>query len=141
MTQTPEGSHSIVPQLVVEDARGLLDFVQHAFGATDVDMYDDGDRIVHAEVMIGNSKIYIAAANEDFPPFPAMLNLFVEDVDVTHARAIEHGASNLRKPEDQFYGDRTGGVLDPEGNQWWISTHVEDVPEAEVRRRMAGLSD
>jgi PhnB protein len=40
---------------------------------------------------------------------------------------------------DQFYGDRSGGVQDPCGNQWWIATHVEDVPMEEMKRRMAAM--
>ena len=39
---------------------------------------------------------------------------------------------------DQFYGDRNAGVQDSWGNNWWIATHIEDVDEAEVQRRMAG---
>jgi PhnB protein len=65
-----------------------------------------------------------------------MLNVYVDDVDAAFAKAIEHGATPLREPIDQFYGDRTGGVLDSQGNQWWISTHIEDVSEEEIRRRM-----
>jgi uncharacterized glyoxalase superfamily protein PhnB len=42
------------------------------------------------------------------------------------------------EPSDQFYGDRNAGVQDSWGNNWWIATHIEDVDEAEVQRRMAG---
>jgi hypothetical protein len=27
------------------------------------------------------------------------------------------------------------GVADAQGNQWWLATHVEDVPPEELRRR------
>ncbi|HEU4895166.1 MAG TPA: VOC family protein, partial [Acidimicrobiia bacterium] len=63
-------------------------------------------------------------------------NVYVDDVDATFAKALERGATPLREPADQFYGDTTGGVLDDQGNQWWISTHIEDVSEEELRRRM-----
>jgi uncharacterized glyoxalase superfamily protein PhnB len=79
----------------------------------------------------------IASASEEFGAFPLMVNLYVDDVDATFAKAIEHGATSLRDPADQFYGDRTGGVIDPQGNHWWISTHIEDVSEEEMRRRAA----
>ena len=78
----------------------------------------------------------IATASEEFPAFPLMLNVYVDDVDAAFAAAVEHGAAPLREPADQFYGDRTGGVVDSQGNQWWMSTHIEDVSEDEIRRRM-----
>jgi PhnB protein len=64
-----------------------------------------------------------------------MIHLYVEDVDATYRRALEAGATSVREPADQFYGDRSGGVKDRFGNQWWIATHVEDVPPDEMKRR------
>lgn len=78
----------------------------------------------------------VASTSEEFGAFPVMMNVYVEDVDATFERAIDHGATSLRPPEDQFYGDRTGGVLDSQGNQWWISTHIEDVSPEEMQRRI-----
>jgi len=34
-----------------------------------------------------------------------------------------------------FYGDRSGGVQDPSGTQWWIATRVEEVSAEEMERR------
>ena len=130
-------TQTLTTQIIAEDARALLDFVQTVFDAEITHVYEDGDRIVHSELTIGNSKLFIASSTDEFGEFPAMLNVYVEDVDKVHALALEQGAINLRDPADQFYGDRTGGVRDTEGNQWWISTHVEDVPEDELQRRMA----
>jgi hypothetical protein len=28
-------------------------------------------------------------------------------------------------------------VLDRQGNQWWMATHIEDVTDEEIRRRLA----
>jgi PhnB protein len=64
-----------------------------------------------------------------------MIHLYVQDVDATYERALDAGATSVRDVEDQFYGDRSGGVRDPGGNVWWISTHVEDVPPEELARR------
>jgi len=41
------------------------------------------------------------------------------------------------EPTNQFYGDRSGGVEDSQGNGWWVATHVEDVSPEEMERRMA----
>lgn len=133
----PEGYHTLTPQIVVEDARETIEFVQNVFDADLREIYEDDGRIVHSEVMIGDSRLMIASASEEFGAFPLMVNLYVDDVDATFAKAIEHGATSLRDPADQFYGDRTGGVIDPQGNHWWISTHIEDVSEEEMRRRAA----
>ena len=68
---------------------------------------------------------------------PVTLHTYVEDVDAVHRRAIEAGASELRAPEDQFYGDRSSQFEDPFGHHWNIATHVEDVPPEEMEQRMA----
>jgi len=136
----PDGYHTVTPQLVMSDARATIDFLREVFGAEVKELLEDDDRVVHAEMRIGDSLVFVAGANEEFDPFPAMLSIYVDDVDVTHARAVEEGATSIREPEDQFYGDRTSGVVDKQGNQWWISTHIEDVSEEEMRRRMTEMS-
>jgi PhnB protein len=64
----------------------------------------------------------------------------VEDVDATMARAAELGATVKRAPENQFYGDRDGFLIDPFGHGWTVASHVEDVSGEEMGRRMAELS-
>jgi uncharacterized glyoxalase superfamily protein PhnB len=135
----PDGYQTVTPQTIVENARSTLDFVQRVFGGEIVELMEDGDRVIHSEVMIGDSKVMIASANEEFPVFPFLVTVYVDDADAIYAKAIEQGAASLREPEDQFYGDRTGGVLDDQGNQWWISTHIEDVSPEEMQRRMAAM--
>jgi PhnB protein len=132
-------NQTITVQIVTENARGLIAWVEDVFDAETTGIYEDGDQVIHSQVVLGNSHLFISDANDEFGPFPAMLNVYVDDVDAVHARALEKGAINLRDPEDQFYGDRSGGVLDNHGNQWWISTQVEEVSEDEMRRRMSEL--
>ena len=38
--------------------------------------------------------------------------------------------------QTQFYGDRHGCVTDCCDNLWWLATHVEDVSNDEIERRM-----
>lgn len=59
----------------------------------------------------------------------------MEDADATYRRALEAGATSLREPADQFYGDRSAGVADPFGNRWWFHTHIEDASPGEAARR------
>jgi uncharacterized glyoxalase superfamily protein PhnB len=68
---------------------------------------------------------------------PGCVHLYVVDTDALYHLALQAGATSLREPTDQFYGDRMAGVQDPLGNHWWIATHTEDVPPAELARRAA----
>ncbi len=90
--------------------------------------------------MIGDSIVMMGQANPGQEvPYDAKLYLYVPDVDAVYKKALEAGASSVREPEDQFYGDRSGGVRDPLGNEWWMATHVEDVSLEELKKRAAEL--
>jgi len=132
----PDGYHTVTPYLVVKGAAGVIEFAKKAFDAKLLGKFDTPDgTIMHAEMKIGDSVVMLAEAAGPHPEMPAMLHLYVPDVDATYKRAIAAGAKSVREPADQFYGDRSGGVKDAAGNQWWIGTHKEDVPEAEMVRR------
>ena len=132
----PEGYSTVTPYLIVEGADRVLEFVQEALnGEQRFRMDRDDGTIGHAEVTIGDSVVMLAEAGGEWPPMPGAIHLYVEDCDTTYARALDAGATSLQDPADQFYGDRSGGVRDPAGNVWWITTHVEDVPPDELERR------
>ena len=86
--------------------------------------------------VIGDSLVMVGSAGPENPAMPAMIHLYVEDCDAVYERALAAGATSEREPTDQFYGDRSGGVRDQGGNLWWIATHVEDVPEDEMAKRI-----
>jgi PhnB protein len=132
----PENYHTVTPYLVVPGLAKLIDFLKQAFGATEIGRFEQDGRIMHAEVKIGDSLVMMGEPHGDIEARPAVLHLYVEDVDATYRQALQAGGTSLREPADQFYGDRSGGVMDPSRNQWWISTHVEDVSPEEMRRRM-----
>jgi uncharacterized glyoxalase superfamily protein PhnB len=97
------------------------------------------ESIMHAQLQIGDSILMLSEARGDVKPMPGMLYVYVDDVDVVYERALQAGATPLRPPTDEFYGDRSGGVEDMCGNQWWIATHKEDVPPDEMMRRQGEL--
>ena len=133
----PDGYHSLTPVVVVDGAPRLIDFLKQVFSAEEDEVYKGPDgRVIHAELRIGDSVLMISDSNLQFPAFPAMVNVYTEDVDGAYKRALNAGATSLREPSNQFYGDRTAGVKDAHGNQWWIATHVEDVSTEELERRM-----
>lgn len=135
----PPGYHTITPFLVVPDGDAVVTFLRAAFDASEhhPPMRDDRGRIRHCELKIGDSVIMLGESNDEHPPQPSGFVLYVPDTDAVYRRALAAGAVSLREPSDQFYGDRTAGVKDVAGNQWWISTHVEDVSPEEIARRMA----
>lgn len=136
----PEGYHSITPYLVVPGAASLIDFLSMAFDAEEVERLDTpGGRIGHAELRIGDSRVMLGDASDEHPPMPAMLYLYVDDVDAAYHRAVSAGAESIEAPADQFYGDRRGGVKDACGNVWYVATHVEDVSPAERKHRAQKL--
>ena len=145
----PAGYHSITPYLLVRDAGKALDWYAQALGAREwmrCPMPDGG--IAHAEVMIGDSHVMLADEVPDqgfvgpqtLGGAGVSLMLYVDDVDVTFARAIAAGAAPRRAVVDQFYGDRSGTLVDPFGHVWTIATHKEDVSTEEAQRRMKALS-
>ena len=133
----PEGYRTVTPYLVVDGATNVLDFVKQAFGAEEKLRMDAPEgKIGHAEVQIGDSIVMMGDAGTENPAMPAMIHLYVDDCDATYERALAAGATSEREPTDQFYGDRSAGVRDSAGNLWWIATHVEDVPEEEMAKRI-----
>jgi PhnB protein len=135
----PDGYGTYTPYYVVDGAAEFIDFLNKAFGAEEtLRMPAPGGRIGHAEVRIGSSMLMLADAGP--PEHPArQFNgmLYVNDVDAVFKTAVAAGATSERQPENMFYGDRMGGVVDKWGNRWWIGTHVEDVSPEEMERRMA----
>ena len=132
----PDGYHSITPYLVVQGAGKLIDFLKQAFDAQEIErLAAPGGTIGHAEVRIGDSIVMMGDAHDKQQPMSGAMYLYVNDVDATYKRALQAGAVSTMEPTDQFYGDRSAGVKDPVGNQWWIATHKEDVPLEEIARR------
>jgi PhnB protein len=142
----PDGYHSITPYLIVSGAAQALDFYARAFGAKERMRLSSPDgKVGHAEIEIGDSVVMLA---DEFPQMgarspqsiggsPVGICLYVTDVDAVFKQALAAGAKEVRPVQDQFYGDRSGTLLDPFGHQWTIATHIEDVPPEEIGRRFA----
>ncbi|MFZ4192282.1 VOC family protein [Streptomyces pseudogriseolus] len=148
----PERYHySVVPHIMVDDAAAAIDFYRRAFGAReDFRLEAPGGGVLHAEITVGRSTLMLGDASvkeaEDAsftaPAFlgggtSVTLHVFVPDVDALAARAKAEGAEILQPPTDMFHGDRTVILRDPSGHLWVFLTHLEDVSEDELRRRLA----
>jgi PhnB protein len=139
----PDGYHTATPYLVVDNAAAALDFYRKAFGAEESSRFEHDGKVLHAEIRIGDSPIMLGEAMPEMGyrspkaigGTPVSLMLYVADADKDFARAVAAGAEASSPVQDQFYGDRTGKIVDPFGHIWNIATHKEDVAPAEMQRR------
>jgi PhnB protein len=141
----PEGYHTATPYLILKDAAAAIDFYKKAFGAVELERIPTpGGRIAHAEIKIGDSPFMMTDENPDFPDYKSPVSrggstthiyLYVEDADKVFSQAIAAGATQISPLEDQFYGDRVGGLRDPFGHVWYVATRFENLSEAELLER------
>ena len=143
----PEGHHTVTPHLIMNDAAKALDWYKKALGAEEVARAPGPDgRIMHAEIRIGDSLIMLndemggAKSPKAFGGSPVSLWIYVEDCDALISRAVAAGATVPPGPmgavADQFWGDRSGTIIDPEGFTWTIATRKEDLTTEEIYQRM-----
>ena len=132
----PEGCHSVTPYLLVPDVGRLVEFLKQAFdGIERARILRPNGTVLHAQVRVGDSLLMIGEPQSPWKPQPAMLYLYVPDVDATYQRALAAGAMSVSEPVNMFYGDRSACVKDVSGNNWWIATHLEDLSTAEIQER------
>lgn len=142
----PSNYGTVTPYLIIKGANAAIEFYKKVFGATErMRIGGPGGILGHAEIQIGDSVIMLA---DEFPDLgfkspkayggtPVSTCLYVAKVDEVFAKAVSEGAEVLKPVEDQFYGDRSGTVVDPFGHVWTISSRIEDLTAAEVQQRAA----
>lgn len=144
----PDGYHSVTPYLILSNAAQGLEFYKRAFGATEFMRLDGpAGKIMHAEIRVGDSAVMLADENPEMNALspktlkgtPVSLMIYVEDVDARYDKAIAAGATVRRAVQDQFYGDRSGTLVDPFGHVWTIATHKEDLTPEEFRQRVDAM--
>ena len=140
----PAGYSVVSPYLIIRGAAKALEFYQQVFGACErMRLEMPGGVIGHAEIQLGESVIMLAdefpqmdcRGPESFGGSPVSLHVYVTDVDAVVAKAVANGAKIKRPVQNQFYGDRSGAIVDPFGHTWNIATHVEDVSPEEMAQR------
>jgi PhnB protein len=141
----PDGYHSLTPFLTVRDAARAIEFYKEAFGAKERGVMKSPDgKVMHAELMIGDSIIMLS---DEFPDFGCLspqsiggsavgLHIYLDGVDAAFERAVKAGAQIEMPVMDQFWGDRYGKLKDPFGHKWSIGTHIKDMSPAEMKEPM-----
>jgi PhnB protein len=137
----PEGYHTVTPTLIVKGAARLTEFLKQVFDAKVLlSIPGPNNTIAHSEVLVGDSRLMVADAGPHFAAQSSSFYLYVPDCDAVYRRALAAGANSEREPSNQFYGDRNASVIDEFGNRWAVGTHVEDVSDEELNRRMKAMS-
>lgn len=148
VTPIPKGYHAITPYLIVNKGMQAIEFYKKAFGAkTTVCMEHPRGKVGHAELKIGDSMVMMgdecpemnAYSPAHFKGSPISIHLYVKNVDEVVKRAVKAGAKLIKPVENQFYGDRSGTLEDPFGHHWYVSTHVEDLTTAQIKKRAMEL--
>ncbi len=149
----PDGLEGrIVPYLMIDGAADAIDFYVRAFGAVEEGRLETPEGTIgHASIRVFGAHVYLADAPDGMPGDAAnplslggtsvLLHQYIEDVDTAVTRAVDEGATLLRAPEDQFYGDRVALLSDPFGHLWSLHTHVRDVSPEEMRAAMESMGD
>jgi uncharacterized glyoxalase superfamily protein PhnB len=139
----PDGFHTITPTMIIKDANKAIKFYEKAFGAELIlRMAGPNDSVMHAEIKIGDSIIMMG---EEWPGHhvqsPATikgttgtLNIYVNDVDTAHKKAVEAGAKEIMAPADMFWGDRFSAIMDPFGHSWSLAIHIMDMTPEECQK-------
>jgi PhnB protein len=142
----PEGLHTITPQLTLDNATEAIEWYKKALGAEETSRATGPDgKILHAELRLGNSRIMVNDAMmggkgpKALGGSPASLWVYVEDCDALFKRALAAGGQvapgGMGQLQDQFWGDRSGSVIDPSGYVWTIATRKEDLTPQEMKQR------
>jgi PhnB protein len=128
----PTGHHTVTPVLTLDDAAKAIRWYGDAFGAKEV----GGD----SRIML-NDAVMGAKSPKALGGSPAQLWIYVEDCDALFKRALAAGAhvfgGATGELTDQFWGDRSGTVVDPFGFKWSIATRKEDLSPKEMERRQS----
>ena len=121
----PSNHNAVSPYLLVKDVKALIDFLCSTFSATELSRKAAPDgSIKHAEIQIDDSVVMMGERPDGGVSVVCSTHVYVPDVDECYSKALAAGGSGISEPKDQPYGDRTAGVKDPEGNIWWIGTHL-----------------
>jgi len=142
----PPGLHTVTPHLILENAASTIDWYKRAFGAEENGRAVGPDgKIMHSEIKIGNSVVYCndpmggGKGLKEIGGSPVGLWIYTEDADALYTRAVAAGAQVAPGPmgqlQDQFWGDRCGTVIDPNGFHWTIATRKEDLTPEEMNAR------
>ncbi len=136
----PKGFTTVTPHLSIKNAKDALVFYKKAFGAKVLGkLQAPNGLLLHADLMVGDAHVFVSEPMMDNPPGSNTLHLYVENAEKVWKKAVAAGAQIAMPMSLSFWGDQYGVLADPFGQHWAISSHVEDVPPAEMKKRMKSM--
>jgi PhnB protein len=148
MSATENRINEVYPYLRVKGAPAAIAFYKNVFGAKErFRLTEPGGRIGHIELDIGNIVLMVS---EEYPEYGILgpqapgatgmaIHLHVDNADELASRAVAAGATMVREPADQFYGERSCLIRDPFGHEWMLGHEIEKVTPEEMQRRFTAL--
>lgn len=139
---------AVTVMLTVSDVKAAAGFYQKAFGFAKRGIMNGPDgKPMHAELTLRGTTLMLgpempergARSAKALGGSPGTLYLLVENADKVVAKALKLGATAQGPVMDMFWGDRTGTVVDPDGNPWMIATHKAEPTPAEMKKAMAEM--
>jgi PhnB protein len=134
----PENLQDLNSYFSVKDAARFMDFLENAFAVTVVQKHaSESGAIIHAKVQIGDTVVELSEGRAPWGPRSVGHHYYTENCDEVFARGLAAGCKELQAMGDQFYGDRSGSLLDAWGNHWYIASHTEDLTPEEIAAKAA----
>ena len=150
VASVPGGHHTLTPYIIIDGAAQALQRHADVFGAQE-ELRLDARRAGGFTARSGSATARLCwrtlirrsgiEGPGKFGGSPVSLHLYLPEVDAVVAKAAAAGATVKSQPEDKFYGDRLGTIVDPFGHTWHVSTYVEDVTPEEIERRLAAMAE
>jgi PhnB protein len=139
---------AVTTMLVVTDMKKAVDFYKKAFGFTTQGLMKGPDgKPMHAELELRGAKLMLGPempgqgkSAKALGGSPSTLYLTSENVDKTVAKAVKLGATQQGEVMDMFWGDRCGSLVDPEGYNWMIATHIAEPTPKEMAAAMKKMA-
>ncbi len=140
--------HYVTVSLTIKGVAEALEFYKKALNAEVVScLKDPAGVVMHADMKLGDTLIYVSEEYPDWKAFspmtiggcPSLLSIVEDNVDALFEQAIAAGAMLIQPVKDEFWGTRTGVLLDPYGYRWSISKRIEDLSPEEIQRRVDAM--
>jgi len=120
----PAGYHTITPYVTVPAAAELIEWLKSNIGFTEHFRTIGSVGGIHCELKVGDSMLMVGGGPMIQKSLPTAFHFITDQVDEMYRRAMDGGATSIREPQDQPYGERVCGVKDPSGNEWYFGKEI-----------------
>lgn len=143
MKAPPKGWPRLTLSLFYQDASAAIDWLVTAFGfEVRLKVEGEGGKIEYSELVFGDAVVSCGEESGQIAKGRTMRSpkstggmvtsapcIFVDDADAHCARARAAGAKITYEPTttdygDEYWSDRSYGVEDLEGHQWWFMQRI-----------------